>query len=403
MYAGVPYQLVGLSCRAERGGKMDTSIVKLNFTSPIHLGAEGAAVEKIYDFLHSDTLFSSICHAWLQTYGRKGLEELLGEFPKDKQNVPPSKELPFCFSSAFPFVGKVMDGEVRTTYFLPKLKKRPPFPDFEDKPEPKEAKRVKKTLDDMDWIDLSFFWEWAGYRKPVRLKNEDLDPRKWRCLREKLDRMNELLNKAVESDFRPRVTIDRRTGRSLLYFFRLVYFSNDQREGKGGLYFLVKCRDQDMKDRLTTALKFLGETGIGGERSSGYGKFEAEWCELDVDWTIPQKILDYPLERVTLSLYYPPNWDALKPVSNYTLLRRAGWLESPFAPKPQRRLVMYMFEEGTVFDVNKNLLLFENEPRSIPTETLGTLVDVAPEGFLCKIGHSVYRYGLAFTVPVVPG
>ena len=93
---------------------MDTNIAKLNFTSPLHLGAEGASVEKIYDFLHSDTLFSAICHGWLEAYGSKDLEDLLEEFPTNQQALPPSP--PFLLSSAFPFVEK--DG-MRTTYFLP--------------------------------------------------------------------------------------------------------------------------------------------------------------------------------------------------------------------------------------------------------------------------------------------
>jgi len=372
---------------------MDTEIVKLHFTSPLHLGAEGTGVEKTYDFLHSDTLFSAICHGWLKIYGRKSLECLLKEFPKVDQTSIPT---PFVISSAFPFVEK-SDG---TTYFLPKPLKRPPFPEFEERPsqERKEAKKVKKTLDDMGLIDLEFFWEWAKTVEP-----EDFDTKRWKSYQERFNEIREMLDKSVTSDIRPRVTKDRRTGNSLLYHFGLIYFSEDEGKGKSGLYFLVKCRDEDVENRLKAVLKLLGEIGIGGERSSGYGRFKAEWCELDERWAIPQEILDYPSGRVTLSLYYPSNYDAVLPVVNYGLLRRTGWVESPFAPKPEHRLVVHMFEEGSIFDVNKNLSLFKIAPLSIPAETfgVGALVDVAPKKFLDRIGHSVYRYGLAFTVPVI--
>lgn len=359
---------------------MDTKIVKLNFISPLHLGAEGTGVEKIYDFLHSDTLFSAICHGWLEIYGRESLEVLLEEFPKNDQTTIPV-EPPFIISSAFPFVVK---GD-ETTYFLPKPQKRPPFPRFEGK-KPKEAKRVEKTLDDMDWIDLELFWEWAKAVEPQE---------KWLNYKERFNKMTRLLDNAVNSDTRPRVTKDRRTSSSLLYHFGLIYFSDDEEKGRGGLYFLVRCRDESVENKLKAVLKLLGETGIGGERSSGYGRFEARWCELDERWKIPRP--RFSNGRISLTLYYPSVSDLRRgkelPVYQYGLIKRAGWTSSPYQKKPYRHKVLNMFREGTTFATAKHPSIFRKD------KTVGCLVDVASDEFLQNVKHPIYRYGIAFILP----
>jgi CRISPR-associated protein Csm4 len=210
-----------------------------------------------------------------------------------------------------------------------------------------------------------------------------------------LKEMEEHYKKHIKTEIRPRVQIERLTGAARLYFFGMVSFA----EGSG-LYCFVRCPDAALLDRLKIVVRALGEIGLGGERSSGYGRFTTKdaWETIELDLPGDQDANGW----VTLSLYHPSDQDwsdanvVDQSLNRYKFVDRAGWVVSPSRQRPVRRKSVMMFEEGTSFKMSPL-----RDPDLLPNRIVGHLVDVTPEGYLQECGHCVYRYGFAFNVPAV--
>lgn len=134
------------------------------------------------------------------------------------------------------------------------------------------------------------------------------------------------------------------------------------------------------------SLSLLGELGLGGERSSGLGKFKLTWEDADDEWN--RLLLFEGNGCLCVSLFHPEDLDIIADTVNgasYALLERRGWFLSPFSRKQYKRKTVTMFAEGSVF----------------AKKIAGHLVPVAPEIWI-KEGnpHPIYRYGYAFTIPV---
>jgi CRISPR-associated protein Csm4 len=126
----------------------------------------------------------------------------------------------------------------------------------------------------------------------------------------------------------------------------------------------------------------LAEEGIGGERSSGAGKFTPEWLDLPSQW---QEIInfDQPNCYSLISLFWQsPLPSDLTNASYYEIQERGGWIGSPFSGRQLRRKMVRMFTEGSVFDF-------------LPQ---GQLANVTPINFQ-KI-HNIYRSGISLSLPV---
>ena len=114
-------------------------LVKLKFLSPVHFGEVGIGIENSEEILHSDSLFSAICHAWGILYGKADLDDMLRRF---------DEALPFLLSSAFLYEGD--------TFFLPKPLCKPPGfenPDIREK----FGRDMKKTK----YLPLQVFERWV--------------------------------------------------------------------------------------------------------------------------------------------------------------------------------------------------------------------------------------------------
>jgi CRISPR type III-A-associated RAMP protein Csm4 len=133
---------------------------------------------------------------------------------------------------------------------------------------------------------------------------------------------------------------------------------------------------------LETLLTHLGDRGLGGERSVGYGQFEME--ETDLDLGLP------PVDggrALSLSRYLPRREelpDALQGTAAYRLAPVAGWLGAPGREARRRRQVRFLVE-GAVF-----------EP--VGPGPWGRLADVQPAGW---DGFPIWRYGYACPVGVL--
>jgi CRISPR type III-A-associated RAMP protein Csm4 len=154
---------------------------------------------------------------------------------------------------------------------------------------------------------------------------------------------------------------------------------------------------------LRSAFRLLADTGLGGERSLGWGRSaQPEFTEGALPDLIVPEPAAAPAEPVAaegeaeppaarpapetaywlLSLFSPAAGDTVDwQRGSYALAERAGRIESPVRSGETKKVVR-MVEEGSV--------LVAAAP---PT---GAAPDVAPEGF----PHPVYRCGFALAVPV---
>ncbi len=178
---------------------------------------------------------------------------------------------------------------------------------------------------------------------------------------------------------RPRVTVGRTDNRSNLFHVGAVHY----REG-AGLWFGVLWRHDDAfwAARFQGLLEDLGESGLGAERSVGYG--QAALKPLG-DLELPDPRADGPW--TLLSRYWPraDEMPALqKERAAYELVRVGGWVDGV----GQRRRVLHMVAEGAVLGSLRH------------PGPYGAVADVRPRypADPDPLGHAVYRYGYALAV-----
>lgn len=316
-------------------------LVKLTFHSSLHLGHDEAGIggEGVQSIVHSDTLFSGIVNAWAsleQTFRCKGLSASVADLIASFMTGP----LPFALSSAFLF----HESNSGIFYYLPK----PILP---------VGGKYGKFAN-TSFLNLENFKRWANGDSP----QPESDPTEFLCI----------------SVIEPRVTIDRLTSAANIYQSGKVFF----RQGSG-LYFIADVHD-DYIVQLKAAVSYLGDSGLGGERSVGCGRFEAEWVEMSRDplWNELWDI-DEPNSYMLCSLCYPSaNQDLSAFASAYDLVIRKGWVFSSTAHTQLKRKTTFMLGEGSVFT----------------SQAKGEIAVVTPTAF--EAYHSVYRYGIPFWVPM---
>jgi CRISPR-associated protein Csm4 len=339
-------------------------LVKLDFgRNPVHFGDLGIGMEASNERAYSDTLFSAWVSSYARLFGREAIEQLLARFPQEKQS--PLLEPPFCLSSTFIYHGE--------TYYLPSPLKYPPGYPESDLSFAKEYKKL-------NYLPLKIWQRWYqgdGFTSADRAELE---------LKVKQPKTSGNLEtehtfdygKAFQSQRIPKVSLDRTTRASNFYHVGFVQF-----QPEAGLYFLIHfpTADPELETQLEAALNLLGEDGIGGEKSSGAGRFTATWQALDSTWE-DVITLSRPSAYSLISLLWqrPFESEYLQEAS-YTLRERSGWIVSPVSGQQARRQAVQMFAEGSVF----------------PQPISGMLADVTPEKFKA---HSIYRSGISLSLPI---
>ena len=353
-----------------------TYIYKLAPHSAFHFGLRGVGVEESASFCPADTLFSALCLTLLEweTDGKQALESWLARFSPGESGLPPLR-----LSSAFPYAGEVC--------FFP----RPMMPaNMADETAPQgEAKTLKKIR----LVSEGILRAWLEH-KPLsgELNDEQLlhGGRVWVTSGER-DELKAFLDKddvirMWTNRTRPRVSIDRMRSNSSVYQAGVVRFKPG-----AGLFTLVEFPDDPQgaeRARLTTLLQVLGHGGLGGERSSGYGQFDLKG---------PKPFEGFGALRgerfLTLSPYHPtwPEVQAgvLKSGAAYKLQTRRGWVGATGALHLRRRSVCVL-SEGSILHHRGQA-------------SYGDLADVSPryEDGHPILNHKVWRYGIAFPLPVL--
>lgn len=314
----------------------------LNFRSSLHLGRRGVGLEATETAIPADTLFSAICQTWRTFYGEESLTDFLAQYETGT---------PFLLTSAFPFAGE--------TRFFPK-----PLIDLNV-----NADDAGKTLKKVRYLSERRFRQFVN-GESIPFDSDDLinDGQLWTHDKAKC-------RSAVwKTEKRPRVTLDRQSFASEIWYLGAVKFD----EGCG-LWFDAKFDTDKTQTQIETVLRVLGDTGIGGERSAGFGLFDL--CIKATENESAQETSRF----VTLSPICPRDPDELDRLLDgdvgYTLAERSGWIGSAEGSGLRRQQV-WMFAEGSVLSGNG--------------AQVGRLVDLKPAAF----SHPVWRYGYGWNIQI---
>lgn len=320
----------------------------LNFRSPLHLGRRGVGLEETEISIPADTLFSAICQTWRTFYGEESLTNFLAQYETGE---------PFLLTSAFPFAGDVrffpkpLDLNVNADDDRKKLKTVRYL----------SEKRFRQIVNDKS----------AAFDADDLIKEKNLinNGQLW------LHDDDKCPSTVWSIDKRPRVTLDRQSSASEIWHLGGVKFNRSC-----GLWLDAKFETEETQRQIETILRVLGDTGIGGERSAGYGLFD-----LHAQPAEPESARKTD-RFVTLSPVCPRNAEQLGTLIQgddvaYTLEERSGWIGSPEG-NGLRRQQVWMFTEGSVLGGNG--------------AAVGRLVDLKPDS--CP--HPVWRYAYAWPIKI---
>lgn len=364
-------------------------LVRLNFDrNPVHFGETGIGLENVTERAHSDTLFSAWVSAYARVFGKTAVEALFARFYDESP--------PFRLSSSFVYqhldTQRKTSGEAHCVDYLPKPIVRPPH-------YPTDDLAFAKAYRQLHYLPLSVWQRWyqqSGFNEEdiQTLEAYSYNPEGVRASGSPLAIAGTFAySDAFKKSILPKVAIDRSTRATNFYHTRFVQYAP-----QAGLYFLISFpqADKSLLEKLRAALLFLGEEGIGGERSSGAGRFTATWSKLPTNW---QSLLaaDIATHHSLVSLFWAkPDSQQFQQVSQllgnpeqsqtyYTLKARGGWIASP-AGHQLRRQVVSMMAEGSVL------------PKAAFLEApAGALVDVTPDNFR---QHQIYRSGISMSLPI---
>ncbi|MEA3396266.1 MAG: type III-A CRISPR-associated RAMP protein Csm4 [Chloroflexota bacterium] len=365
----------------------DLTIYRLTFSGGLHVGERGVNLEEHSVRVSAGTLFAALVAVWRR----------MGHDPSAFGAPFLQQQPPFLLTSLFPFAGDVrffplpvplarrftadvlqkrrkdiQDIRFVSEAILRKLLAGEPLDEWLF-PESTTAESTKGVA-----LQGGIFWLTAAeiQKLPARLRRRQGKYHALRCL------------KIYAADKVPRVTIDRITSASELFHVGRVRFMPGC-----GLWFGVDWRapervvgDSGLTYRAAFArvLLLLGEDGLGGERSAGYGAFESV---SGGTLSLPDPEPGAPL--LLLSRYHPREAelpDVLTgPETAYTLIPKGGGVQT-WDGAARRRKRLWLLAEGSVIQI-------------AGSGPWGDVVDVQPDGF----PHPVWRYGFALGAALAGG
>jgi CRISPR type III-A-associated RAMP protein Csm4 len=196
----------------------------------------------------------------------------------------------------------------------------------------------------------------------------------------------EKLEKLFDSDAMQHNQVDRMSGATvdgMLFYRDETFFAPG-----AGLWALLRADEQDLASYIQPALRYLGDTGLGADRTSGKGQFE-----ITVETAPVLPPTKTPNAQMTLSYYLPGagEFDPQGTPLAYSLKTLRPKREQKF-PRPlaegQKSAPVYkqalrVFEPGSVF------------PHKAQKDIFGRLVRLTPPG-----QEAVYQSGAALMIPL---
>ncbi|MFQ3662257.1 MAG: type III-A CRISPR-associated RAMP protein Csm4 [Chloroflexaceae bacterium] len=359
-------------------------------TLSFHFGRQGIGLEETGETLPSDSLFAALVAqaALLDPAAGNGAPPAFARpFVEAVEDGPP-----LLHSSLFPRLGALL--------FLPRpMLRLPPMDE-------RQRWRIGKGFKKLRYLSPRLFAAVVAGRpfdgEPIVMQGGKvwLDPAEAGALpaawqRQPREDETAWRRRLVETpiwtlDAAPQVAVDRVSNASAYYEVGRVTYPP-----QAGLALVVRFGAPAARDSFERLLTLLGESGLGGRRSSGYGAFHWErGPELTLD-------LGPPGGRAVLLSRYLPRAEELEALRSeraaYQLVDVGGWFYSPGQPTQRRQRVL-MVAEGAVLDV-----------RAAPVR--GRVENVAPDyskssrphprfGRGSGVEHPVYRSGLALMVPI---
>lgn len=309
---------------------MNYFLIELAFDTAVHFGTSDSALSlsTSEQTFRADTLFSALCHTALALSGSEGVEQLCQAVRQDRLRL----------TDAMPWRGD--------TLYLPK----PLLPaGFDETMDTVTRKKIKK----MAWLPVKSFDRYLASLHGGRFEPEE-EPAVFGT-------SYELTKAAVRDnpDAEP---------------YQVGLF----RYAPGcGLYVICGCTGPDAMDRLRPLLEALGQSGIGGKVTSGYGRFHIE-DEILLDepfdpqtrWLCQALTTAHgPYLLLTTSLPGEEELDAALEGAAFQLVRRGGFVGAQGAAAKKK--TQHFLSAGSVLNAN-----FE-----------GALYDVAADA-----AHPAFRY-----------
>jgi len=318
-------------------------LAKLRFTSPLHLSTgRESTYDKTQATLQSDTLKSALFAMALQLF-----------------DPPPGEDFfqQFRISSGMP----LWHDRLFFTKPLPKLN----FVGQENE----HAKQVKGIA----YLEQAVFERYLRGELPKVPTAKQLDKSGKLMLATPDERLS--ADKPFETHMQQRVMVPRNGHSDAEPFFveQLVF------SPKAGLFVLIDECSDEFWAKLKACFRLLADEGVGSYRTSGNGRFEAEFVD-----AFELQVPDKSPAQVSLSMALPQEqeFDASEGLS-YELVKRGGFISATHgSPMSWRKKSIHMFAPGSVFQ----------------KAYAGKVVDLQPQ---IMDEHPVWRDGRAIFLPFV--
>lgn len=320
---------------------MEYKIYKLSFRAPCHFGTiQGAAgLEATLGYCLSDTLFSALANEAVALYGQEGIDRFIGAAKEGKLAL--SDLLPFRDDSDFYLPRPIL-----------KVNKRG------NSEASKDALASAKELKKIKFIPSYLYSDYMEAAQEGQLVNF-------------YDEYKDDLQLSEIIGLQTRVNLQGKE--SLPYTVGSVVFPKHC-----GLYCIVSAMDSSLFKWLFEVFKSLGYSGIGGKRSSGYGRFLVEECSVE---ELINLLEEEDGLAISLSTLIPctNELDIVK-TGAYSLVSRGGFVGSnTYHTNLQKRNHYFALSSGSSF----------NQP------LVGQIIDVSNQGM-----HPVYRMGKGIFIRV---
>lgn len=278
---------------------MEYTIYGLEFFNGVRFGRRNLDSTDIS--FHADTLFAALFQEALKLCEEKRFLEMI------EQNK-------LIFSDGFPYTDR------GKKFFLPK-----PLLQIQSRNDnSKGDSREKKKIKNMKYIPQDALKEYQ-YGKLSEEQMKALD---------NLGKFGMKVSVGIRGNEEPEP-----------YRVSSYYFS----EGNG-LYIILGYEKRENKELLEALLESLSYTGIGGKKSSGFGKFS--WREYKMPDELKKHLQKKGKINILLSTALPEEKDLelVLEDANYSLIKRGGFIDSEkYAEQQMRKAERYVFAPGSCF------------------------------------------------------
>ena len=292
---------------------MENYVIKFKFKSPVHFGdlSQGPDNSSSDYLMQNDSLFSALVIEANKLFSQNGVDKI---YKMCNETM--------TFSSMMPYKDDI--------FFIPK-----PTMLIETEKQ-SEKQNYAKMLKKLKYIPVSYLGEFL-----TKGKTSDLP----------VDELVKNQSSFGVNSVNQNVAISREENVDNLPYHigAFTFYKN------AGTYIIVRCEKEDMNflKGLFVALQF---TGLGGRKSSGYGKFDFEVINLtetqNKDLLAYTKLLSGEFKRyMTLSICLPKDLnDELLDESYYLLVRRSGFVDSTkYNSNLVKKKDIYAFGVGSTF------------------------------------------------------